>query len=208
MVKYNSKEKVSEFKLNMLLIYKTYTDNIKNIDDKVNKLIKEYRSFCGTSEINDKNCKLIGEYAKISISYGMIQSGITQMYNLFEQFLKVYLNINLNYNFEKIKNILKEYNYVYEDNTYYKQVDKFRMINNAIKHGGIKKLKKEYPELINNIKENNKFGTILDNKLKISERELDECRNCLCEFIQEYIALVEDWIEFYNTKRLKNRKKF
>ena len=107
-----------------------------------------------------------------------------------------------------IKNILKEYNYVYEDNTYYKQVDKFRMINNAIKHGGIKKLKKEYPELINNIKENNKFGTILDNKLKISERELDECRNCLCEFIQEYIALVEDWIEFYNTKRLKNRKKF
>lgn len=25
--------------------------------------------------------------------------------------------------------------------------------------------------------------------------------------LQEYIALVEDWIEFYNTKRLKNRKK-
>ena len=25
--------------------------------------------------------------------------------------------------------------------------------------------------------------------------------------LEEYIALVEDWIEFYNTKRLKNRKK-
>ena len=25
--------------------------------------------------------------------------------------------------------------------------------------------------------------------------------------IEEYQALVEDWIEFYNTKRLKNRKK-
>ena len=25
--------------------------------------------------------------------------------------------------------------------------------------------------------------------------------------LQEYQALVEDWIEFYNTKRLKNRKK-
>ena len=25
--------------------------------------------------------------------------------------------------------------------------------------------------------------------------------------LQEYIALVEDWIEFYNTKRLKNKKK-
>ena len=25
--------------------------------------------------------------------------------------------------------------------------------------------------------------------------------------LQEYIVLVEDWIEFYNTKRLKNRKK-
>ncbi len=26
--------------------------------------------------------------------------------------------------------------------------------------------------------------------------------------LQEYIALVEDWIEFYNTKRLKNKKKY
>ena len=29
--------------------------------------------------------------------------------------------------------------------------------------------------------------------------------NCITS-LQEYIALVEDWIEFYNTKRLKNRK--
>ena len=25
--------------------------------------------------------------------------------------------------------------------------------------------------------------------------------------LEEYIAIVEDWLEFYNTKRLKNRKK-
>ena len=25
--------------------------------------------------------------------------------------------------------------------------------------------------------------------------------------LQEYIALVENWIEFYNTKRIKNKKK-
>jgi len=24
--------------------------------------------------------------------------------------------------------------------------------------------------------------------------------------LEEYIALVEDWLEFYNTKRLKNKK--
>lgn len=25
--------------------------------------------------------------------------------------------------------------------------------------------------------------------------------------LEEYIAIVEDWIEFYNTKRIKNRKR-
>ena len=25
--------------------------------------------------------------------------------------------------------------------------------------------------------------------------------------LEEYIAIVENWLEFYNTKRLKNRKK-
>ena len=53
-----------------------------------------------------------------------------------------------------------------------------------------------------------KKETLYNNDIKnIEELKKETLYNNNIKSIEEYQALVEDWIEFYNTKRLKNRKK-
>ena len=88
-----SKEKLVSFRLNLLLIHDTYTNNSKFINDKANEFIKKYKDFSK----NDSNefINQLMEYAKMSFSFNMLEVGIVQMYHLFEQFIKIYYDISL-----------------------------------------------------------------------------------------------------------------
>lgn len=81
------------FRLNLLLIHDTYTNNSKFINDKANEFIKKYKDFSK----NDSNefINQLMEYAKMSFSFNMLEVGIVQMYHLFEQFIKIYYDISL-----------------------------------------------------------------------------------------------------------------
>ncbi len=53
-------------------------------------------------------------------------------------------------------------------------------------------------------------GTPLDDSPMESYHSIlkkDTLYNNYITNLEEYIAIVEDWIEFYNTKRIKNRKR-
>ena len=120
---------------------------------------------------------------------------ITNMYNTFEQFLKYILNIHSSSkkNLKDLcNNVLEKFDYKCEENTYYEITEKYRMLNNSIKHGKINEnIEKNYPELINkncNVKD----GTILDNLLNITEDDIVECFTGLISFIDEMCAYFED----------------
>ena len=105
------------------------------------------------------------------------------MYHLFEQFIKIYFNVNLEKDYKETNIIASTYNYDIKQNENFELVNKYRLINNAIKHGSIKELSKYYPDLINDIH---------SDKLNITESELDECFICLFEFVVEMNAYFED----------------
>lgn len=186
-----SKDKLDSYRLNLLLIHDTYTCNNDLINNKASEFLKKYQEY---NKMDDKkiNSALIN-YAKMTISYSLLEIGITQMYHLFEQFIKIYFNIDLeNDYFNKAVKQSKKYNYNLEENEYFELVDKYRLLNNAIKHGGIENLREKYSNLINDTHNDNDYGTILDDKLNITENELDECCSCLYKYIDEMNAYFED----------------
>ena len=188
---YVSKDKLDSYRLNLLLIHDTYTNNEEMINRKVNAFLKKYNDYNKLN--NDKNIDSnLGEYLKISISYSLFETGITQMYHLFEQFLKIYFNINLEKDFKNTSKIANRYDYDLTKNEYYELVDKYRLLNNAIKHGGIYKLENAYFSLINQNDNNDDYGTIMDDKLNITENELNECCVCLYKFVDEMNAFFQD----------------
>ena len=188
---YVSKDKLDSYRLNLLLIHDIYTNNEEMINRKVNAFLKKYNDYNKLN--NDKNIDSnLGKYLKISISYSLFETGITQMYHLFEQFLKIYFNINLEKDFKNTSKIANRYDYDLTKNEYYELVDKYRLLNNAIKHGGISKLENAYFSLINQNDNNDDYGTIMDDKLNITENELNECCVCLYKFVDEMNAFFQD----------------
>lgn len=186
-----SKDKMDGFRLTLLLFHDTYTNNSDFTDNKVNEFINKYNKYSKCSKENN-NSNLI-EYVKLSITYSLFQTGIIQMYHLFEQFIKMYFKINLESDcFKDAEEIAKRYHYNWRSNSYFNAVNKYRLLNNAIKHGGVEKLKKEYRYLINQTYNENDYGTILDNKLNITNNELDECCSCLYNFVEEMNTYFED----------------
>lgn len=186
-----SKDKIDGFRLTLLLLHDTYINNNAFVDNKVNEFIKKYNKFSKNSK-EKINPNLI-EYVKMSITYSLFETGIIQMYHLFEQFIKIYFNINLAEDcFKNAKEIAKKYDYNLMNNSYFELVNKYRLLNNAIKHGGIEELKKEHCYLINQTYDDNDYGTILDNKLNITIDEIDECCNCLYNFVEEMNTYFED----------------
>lgn len=188
---YISKDKLDSYRLNLLLIHDTYTCNNDLINNKASEFLKKYQEY---NKIDDKkiNSALIS-YAKMTISYSLLETGITQMYHLFEQFIGIYFNIDLEKNhFTIAGKQSKKYEYNLKENEYFELVNKYRLLNNAIKHGGIENLRKKYPNLINDTHNGNDYGTILDDKLNITENELDECCSCLYKYIDEMNAYFED----------------
>ncbi len=183
---YISKDKLVGYYLNLLLIHDTYTNNDEFISKKTDIFVEKYNQYNNQKENNKSVNSNISNYTKMAISYSLLGAGITNMYHLFEQFLKIYFNIELEEDyFSQAKKQCKKYGYDLEKNEYTKLVNKYRLLNNAIKHGGIEDLKKEHLSLINNTYDDNEYGTILDNKLNITENELDECCSVLYKFVEE-----------------------
>lgn len=186
-----SRDKIVEFRLTLLLLHDTYINNNDFVNNKVTEFIEKYNKFNKSCD-ESINSNLI-EYTKMSIEYSLFETGITQMYHLFEQFIKIYFNINLSEDcFNNAKKIAKNYDYNFTNNSYFELVNKYRLLNNSIKHGGIEELRKEHCYLINQAYDNNDYGTILDNILNITINEIDECCNCLYNFVEEMNAYFED----------------
>ena len=187
-----SKDKLDGFRLNLLLIHDTFTNNREMVNKKADKFIEKYNQYNKQNSINNIIYSNLSSYAKMSISYSLLETGITQMYHLFEQFVKIYFNIDLEKDYKETKKLANTYNYDLKQNEYFELVDKYRLINNSIKHGGIEDLRKKYPNLINDTYNDNDYGTILDDKLNITESELDECCRCLYKFVDEMNTYFED----------------
>lgn len=189
---YISRDKLDDYRLNLLLIHDTYTNNKEFIDKKVDIFLNKFNNYNGLkSKVKISNSNL-DNYARMSISYSLFETGITQMYHLFEQFLKMYFNVDLEKDYKNVIKIANQYDYNLTENEYHKLMNKYRLLNNAIKHGGIINLEKEYPSLVNQTYNDNDYGTILDNKLYITEVELDECCSCLYSFVDEMNTYFED----------------
>lgn len=190
-----SKDDITRFKLTELMLYESYRNIGLNANKSAENIANRFKEFINK---NNKNVyEAMYNYAKLDVKYLLSLSTITNMYNTFEQFLKKMLNINSNSreNLKELCNgVLEEYGYKYkyEENTYYEIINKYRILNNSIKHGQIyKSIKKLYPELINkdcNIKD----GTILDNILNITEDDIIECCTGLISFIDEMYTYFED----------------
>ena len=181
-----SKEKLVLFLSTEILICKSY-NNINSIEAVSNCMSKDFCEFYRFKE-NQQEYKKMYDFAKHSIEYMNRLTAITSMYSTFEQYLKVFLelpskNTSLE---EKVKVVCNRYNYNIEKNSYYEKINKYRIINNAIKHGNISNdFKIKYPNLINQKCNIKKYGTILDSSLNITEDEVTECCICLCNFTKE-----------------------
>lgn len=187
-----SKNDLFNYYLTMLLI-KDFYKNLSIQDETSLPILDEFKNYANKQDTNDKLNVAIWDFAKLSVEYLQVQSAITIMYHLFEQFIKVFFCIDTNKDyFVEANEITQEYNYNLKDNTYFKTVDKYRLLNNCIKHGGIKNLEKQYPELINTNCDANKYGTILDNSLNIVKDNIDECCKSLCQFVSEMYTYFED----------------
>lgn len=187
-----SKDKLDGYRLSLLLIHNIYTNNDEIISKKVDKFMEKYNQYNKQKDINKSVNFNISNYAKMSISYGLLETGITQMYHLFEQFVKIYFNVDLEKDYKETNKIANTYNYDLKQNEYFELVDKYRLINNSIKHGGIENLREKYSNLINDTYDDNDYGTILDDKLNITENELDECCSCLYKFVEEMNTYFEE----------------
>ena len=190
-----SKDKLELFLLTELLICKSYNDKnvLEETSDNISKDFCEFYKF----DINDNNYKKMYDFAKNSIEYMNKLSAITSMYSTFEQFIKISLNLSNNdMSLEKKINAkCKEYQcqYCVEENSYYELFNKYRMVNNAIKHGNITmELKRNYPNLFNKACNSKTYGTILDSSLNITDDEVIECYTGLCEFAKEMYSYFED----------------
>ena len=185
-----SKDKLDNYRVDLMLIHDTYVNNERFISKKANSFTKKYNDYSKNN--NDKLTQCINDYATRTISYSLLESGITQMYHLFEQFVKMYFNLDVQEEYGFVKTTAKKYDYDLEENEYFDLMNKYRLLNNAIKHGGLDNLKKEYPELINGDTSDNEYGTILDDKLNITEENLDECCVCLYKYVEKMNCYFED----------------
>lgn len=80
------------------------------------------------------------DLAKISIEYILATSTITNMFHTFEQYIKIEYDtdsVNGRSFMEKLGKKCKQYDYDIKKNNYYDSVEKFRKLNNSIKHGKI-----------------------------------------------------------------------
>ena len=178
-----SKEKLDNYRINLILIHDTYVNNEKFLCKKANSFTKKYNNYSKNN--NDKLTQCINDYATRTMSYSLLEAGIMQMYHLFEQFIKMYFNLDVEEKYDFVKKAANKYEYNLKKNEYFYLMNKYRLLNNAIKHGGLDKLEKEFPELINVDASDNEYGTILDDKLNITEENLDECCVCLYEYVEE-----------------------
>jgi len=190
-----TKEKLELFLITELLICKSYNNSnvIKETAEYISKSFCQFYKFSS----DNQEYKAMYDFAKESTEYMNRLSAITGMYSTLEQFLKVSLNPSNDYKKsleEKIESVCEKYKYSMKDNTYYDIYNKYRMINNSIKHGNPKRqLFQEYPELENKECNIKRYGTILDSSLNITDEDVSECCSVLCKFALEMYYYFENY---------------
>lgn len=186
-----SKDSLTLFCMDLLLINKAYKNQVNTIDDTAKDFSKKFEDYCKYNDDELSNKML--EIAKISVEYSVGVSSIITMYHTLEQYIKIEYNIiskNKESIIEKLSDVCVKYNYIVNDNSYYDIVEKYRNMTNSLKHGKIKKsFKNQYPELINS---DDSLGTLLNNTFNITESVVDECCFGLVSFVEEMYSYFEN----------------
>ena len=185
----NSFNKIMKmFVTNLSILHDAYVNNEDFVNKKAVEYLARYNEFAGNE--NDEYSNTIKKFYITTVMYSLYESSITQMYHLFEQFIKMVFSSSIEDRTINYKVIKDDYGYDYKKNSYYDLVDKYRLINNAIKHGGIKELSSKYPELTRNC--TNDCGTIMDDVINLSSDNIDECYDCLYHFALELDSYFKD----------------
>lgn len=187
-----SKEKLQLFYLTMILSNEILKNEENIINNSAKRFRKRVNEFVGINESHILSDKIY-EIARISVENTIATSIITNMFHTFEQYIKLEYNITAKGKesvIEKLEGVCHKFNYNVKESEYYETVEKYRKLNNSIKHGKINKdLKKQYPELIN---DEDDWGTLLNNTFNITEDITSECCSGLCKFVGEMYNYFED----------------
>lgn len=178
--------------LTMIMTVELYKNREQSISSSANKMSKKMTDFYNIID-NKLLDKSTFELAKISTEYAIVTSIITNLFHTFEQYIKLEYKLNSGGKdsfMKKLEYKCMKYDYDTKENTYYDSVEKFRKLNNSIKHGKIKSdFKNEFPNFINT---DDDLGTLLDNSLNITENDIEECFASLFGFISEMYTYFED----------------
>ena len=156
--------------------------------------MKSFHDFCDNETLND----VMRDYVQSSIDYEMRTSVIMSFYHTFEQYIKIEYKVGYQKGLtfmNELKNKCLDYDYDTEQNTYYDVVEKYRKLNNTIKHGRI--IKSYEKDLSEFIVSNDDMGTLMNDPLDITDENIEECYVSLCEFVQEMYCYFED-MEYIN----------
>jgi len=181
-------EKFKMFVTNLSILHDAYINNEDFVNKKADEYLVKFNEFSNNSD--DEYSNAIKNFYIKTVLYSLYESSITQMYHLFEQYIKMNFNISIEDRTIDYKMIKADYGYDYKENCYYDLVNKYRIINNAIKHGGIKELSNKYPELTRN--DINDCGTIMDDIIILTSENVDECYTCLYNFVIELDSYFKD----------------
>lgn len=180
-----------QFITTMLLIYEMYNHKNMVIEDSILNVNKKMDKFFKGRKFDNKKLKeIINNYSKFCINESYNTSIVLLFYSEFEKYIKELCNVEKTGR-KHLREFLKsKLNYDYDENTYSDEVEKFRMINNSIKHGTpTEELKKRCPEIILV----NKIGkTTYKYSYNISDQEIIDCFNCLINFVNELNDFVQD----------------
>ena len=174
-------ENLGLFLTTILLINKTYNYKEKLCDDVAKEFENNFKDFY---KINDSK-EVAYNLAKTTVDYYMDTSAIMSTYHAFEQYIKIEYGVKTKGRESLLGNLKtlckNSYNYDINKNKYLKDVKKYNLIVNSLKHGKIKDLKEKHPEIIND----DDPSTLLNNSINITKDLIDNFTVNLINFVEE-----------------------
>ena len=175
----------------MLLIQEMYNSKRTIIDKACESTINKFYEFCGY-QTDEKLISAMYGYSTMTVEYLTKTSAIMNMYSTFEQYIKAEYGIETSGKESLLPKLSSKYEYDLNSNQYYGNVEKYRQLYNALKHGKpTKEFMKNYPNMVD--KDNLELGS-LGNAFSITSDDIRECCSSLIQFTKQL------------NKDLKNKK--
>ena len=193
-IKYEyNKDNYYIFISSMLLINEMYNHKKKVIDDSIINVNNRMNDFFTNKKFTNEQLNVINDYSKFCIDESYKMSIILLFYSEFEKYIKELFNIENTGKLSLEDVVYEKTKYDYKENSYYEEVEKYRMLNNCIKHGTpTQTFRKKYSEMVI---ENNSANTTYKYSFNITDDNINECFNCLVHFVNELNTFVQDCLQ-------------